>query len=109
MTSYNVYRSTTTGGAAAYVTGLSTASYVDTAVTNGTRYYYTVAASNAAGEGAQSIEVSATPLTVPVAPTSLVAKPASSRGVTLTWNAPSNNGGSAITGYRIYRSRSSSR
>jgi fibronectin type 3 domain-containing protein len=107
VTSYSVYRGTTASGESAYVSGITTTSYADTGVANGTTYYYKVTAVNAVGEGPQSSEVSATPFTVPGAPTSLVAKPASSKGVTLTWNAPSN-GGSAITGYRIYRSRSAS-
>ena len=38
-----------------------TASFIDTGLTNGTTYFYKVSAVNAAGEGAQSSEVSATP------------------------------------------------
>jgi len=62
-TSYNIFRSLTTGGEGTtpYKTGLTTTSYADTAVTNGTRYFYTVAAANGAGTSAQSTEVSATP------------------------------------------------
>ncbi len=44
--------------------------------------------------------------TVPGAPTSLSATP-SSGSVTLSWTAPTSNGGSAITGYAIYRGTSS--
>ena len=47
------------------------------------------------------------PATVPGAPRNLSAKPASPRGVTISWQAPTSNGGSAITGYRISRSTSS--
>jgi fibronectin type 3 domain-containing protein len=81
-------------------------SYDDTAVSNGTTYFYEVSAVNGVGEGQVSNEVSATPqgATVPGAPV-LSASPASGKGVMLSWTSPPN-GGSAITGYRIYRSTS---
>ncbi|TMF33872.1 MAG: fibronectin type III domain-containing protein, partial [Chloroflexi bacterium] len=53
-----------------------------------------------------SAPATATPATVPGAPRNLNAKPGSPRGVSLTWQAPTSNGGAAITGYRIYRSTS---
>jgi hypothetical protein len=62
-TSYAVQRATTSGGPyttiASNVTG---GSYVDTSVTNGTTYYYTVTATNAAGTSANSPEDSVTPV-----------------------------------------------
>src|SRR5439155_734149 len=51
-------------------------------------------------------EASATPTTVPSAPQNLQATAGTGK-VILTWQAPSSNGGSAITGYKIYRSTSS--
>jgi hypothetical protein len=61
-TGYAVLRSTSSGGpyetVAANITG---GSYTDTTVTNGTTYYYTVTATNAAGTSANSPEDSATP------------------------------------------------
>ncbi|HYL67470.1 MAG TPA: fibronectin type III domain-containing protein [Nitrosopumilaceae archaeon] len=42
--------------------------------------------------------------TAPAAPTGLTAKAISSSQITISWTAPSNNGGSAITGYMIERS-----
>ncbi len=52
-TSYNVYRSTISGGegGTAYASGVSTTSYTDNSVTVGTAYYYTVAAVDAGGVG----------------------------------------------------------
>ena len=42
--------------------------------------------------------------TVPSPPQNLVAtRPPSGKGVKLAWNAPASNGGSAITGYDVYR------
>ena len=62
-TSYNVYRGTTSGGesATALATGLTGTSYTDSSVTNGTTYYYKVAAVDASGTSGMSNEASATP------------------------------------------------
>src|SRR3954462_3295835 len=60
--SYLIKRSTTSGGG--YVTiasGVTATSYLDSGLTNGTTYYYVVAATNANGVSSNSIEVSATP------------------------------------------------
>lgn len=108
--SYNVYRGTTPGGESLLASGVTATTYPDTGLTNGTTYYYKVYGVNGAGQGAASNEVSATPstpATVPGAPTSLSASTASRRGVNLSWKAPSSNGGSSITGYKLYRSTSS--
>jgi xyloglucan-specific exo-beta-1,4-glucanase len=57
-TSYNVYRSTTQGTQGASIGTSVTASFVDTAVANGTTYYYQVTATNSAGESAVSTQAS---------------------------------------------------
>jgi titin len=80
----------------------STLYYTDTGLINGETYSYTVAAHTGAGLGLQSSAVQATPLTVPVAPTGLLASPGNAQ-VSLSWSAPSSNGGSAIDYYIIYR------
>jgi hypothetical protein len=70
ITGYKVYRGTSPGGEVLLDSvGVGTA-YTDTAVTNGTTYYYKVSAENALGEGPQSNEASATPsdLVAPVEP-----------------------------------------
>src|SRR5436853_6982716 len=72
-------------------------------------YYYQVSAVNAVGEGPMSTEASATPtapVTVPGAPRNLQATPGDGQ-VTLNWQAPSNDGGSPILLYTIYRGNSS--
>jgi fibronectin type 3 domain-containing protein len=73
-----------------------------TGLANGTTYYFTVTAVNAAGEGAQATEANATPLGAPGAPTNLSATRGNGQ-VALTWTAPASNGGSAITAYKLYR------
>jgi fibronectin type 3 domain-containing protein len=61
-TSYDVYRSTTSGGEGTTpVATTASTSYTDTGLTNGTTYYYKVSAVNGGGTSAQSSEVSAKP------------------------------------------------
>jgi hypothetical protein len=91
--SYNVYRGTTSNGETQLITGVGSTSYVDSSVSNGTAYYYTVTAVNANGEGAASNEVSATPNAAPAAPaapSNLVATAAPQR-ITLTWTNNATN------------------
>jgi len=61
-TSYTVKRSTTSGGPYTNVaTNVTTLSYTNTGLTNGTTYYYVVSAVNATGESTNSAQVSVTP------------------------------------------------
>ncbi|MGA2889243.1 MAG: glycoside hydrolase family 44 protein, partial [Terracidiphilus sp.] len=64
-TSYNVLRSTTSGGPYTTVGTSATTSFTNTGLTNGTIYYYVVAAVNTAGTGADSTQVFAEPGAVP--------------------------------------------
>ncbi|MDE1862851.1 MAG: fibronectin type III domain-containing protein, partial [Thaumarchaeota archaeon] len=110
ITGYNIYRGTASGGETKYSSvSSSQTAYNDTSVTNGIKYYYEVTAVNAVGESARSGEASATPqtgATAPSAPTSLTGTPGNGT-VSLSWTAPSSNGGSAITGYNVYRGTAS--
>ena len=67
-------------------------------LTNGTEYNFEVRAVNDQGDGTAATD-SATPATVPLAPT-LTATPGY-RQITLSWTAPTDDGGAAVTGYRI--------
>ncbi|HEY8109540.1 MAG TPA: fibronectin type III domain-containing protein, partial [Candidatus Nitrosotenuis sp.] len=93
-------------------TANATTSYSHTGLTTGASYTYKISAINSIGTSTASTEVSATPTTastaaVPGAP-SLSATAVSATQVNLSWSAP-NNGGSAITGYKIeYKSGSGS-
>ncbi len=109
ITGYNIYRGTTAGGESAtpIATGVTSTSFVDTGVTNGQTYYYVIKAVNSAGTSSASNEANAKPvsstiITVPSAPSALTATPGNNQ-VSLSWTAPSSNGGSSITGYNIYR------
>ena len=111
ITGYQIWRGTTSGGATLLTTVGPGTGYTDTAVSNGTTYYYQVAAVNAVGSGPGSNERSATP-TEPPAPTApgapnLTAASAGNASVALSWTAPFSDGGSPITGYQIWRGTTS--
>lgn len=100
-TSYTVYRGQSTGALstkAAIATVTVGVAYTDTAVANGTTYYYQVTATGAAGESAGSTELSATPSATspPIAPTGVTATAALGQ-VTLAWSAVPS-----ATSYTVY-------
>ena len=64
-TSYNVQRSTMSGGPYTTVGTSATNSFTNTGLTNGTIYYYVVAAVNTAGAGPISAQVFAEPAATP--------------------------------------------
>jgi hypothetical protein len=75
-----------------------------TGLANGTPYVFRITAINAKGTGDASNPSSATtPVTVPDSPTNPSATGGHLKAV-VTWVAPSVNGGSAITGYKIEQS-----
>lgn len=64
-TSYNVKRSTTSGGPYTVVGTPTTTSFTSTGLVNGTTYFFVVSAVNSNGQSANSAQVSATPQSVP--------------------------------------------
>ena len=104
-TSYNVKRSTTSGGTYTTIgtTTAPTTNYTDT-VAGGSTYYYEVSAVNGGGESANSSYVSASPtLGAPSAPTGLTATPGDHQ-VALTWIASAVG---SPTSYNVKRSTTS--
>lgn len=72
-----------------------------TGLVNGTSYVFRVAAVNAMGTGNYTAATAAVvPMTVPGAPTALVATKGDSQ-VSLAWTAPAVTGGSAISDYSV--------
>jgi len=70
-------------------------------LTNGTQYTFRVIATNGVGSSDSSTATAvATPAKVPDAPTSPTAL-AGNRSAQVSWTAPADNGGSAITGYTV--------
>jgi fibronectin type 3 domain-containing protein len=99
-TRYNVKRATISGGPYTQLAAPTATGYTDSAVTNGTTYYYVVSAVNSSGESANSAQVSATPnapIVPPAAPTNLTAT-AGNAVVTLAWSTSAG-----ATGYHVKR------
>ena len=87
-------------------TGNNATTYTDTGLTEGTTRHYRVSAINSVGAGDPSNEASATTQAItapdaPDAPTNLTATASGQTRIDLSWTAPANDGGAAITGYRI--------
>jgi fibronectin type 3 domain-containing protein len=101
-TSYSIYRGTAPGAEGATPVGTTTTdSFNDTGLANGTGYYYTVAASNAAGTSAKTAETNTVPtaaVVTPPVPFGVVITPASGQ-INLQWTYEEN-----ATSYRVYRS-----
>jgi predicted phage tail protein len=85
-------------------TGTATTGYSHIGLSTEHIYTYKVFAINSIGTSNSSNTSSAIPTQVfsaPYPPTGLVTNPSSSTSISLSWTAPSNNGGSAITGYMV--------
>jgi PKD repeat protein len=92
ITSYRVYRGTTSGGETPVTgggcSGLGVVlSCTDTGLTNGQTYFYAVSAVNSLGEGPQSNETSATPSAC--TPVQLLGNPGFETGSAPPWSATS--------------------
>jgi alpha-galactosidase len=95
--SYNVKRATVTGGPYTTITNVPIATFTDSNVVSGTPYYYVVSAVSSLGESSNSLEATAEPCNVPLAPTNVVATGSYSE-INLRWNASAG-----ATSYNVYR------
>ncbi len=100
-TGYKIFKSTTPGayGTEEVTVSDSVYGYDVTGLANGTAYYFVIKAINPGGDSAASNEASATPRTVPSAPTGVTAT-AGNGQATVSFTAPPN-GGSIITSYKV--------
>lgn len=71
-------------------------------LTNGTSYLFRVRAVNAAGEGTNATATAVVPSAPAATPTGLTATPGNGQ-IGLSWSAPGDTGGSAISGYVVER------
>ncbi|MEX0640248.1 MAG: fibronectin type III domain-containing protein [Nitrosopumilaceae archaeon] len=84
-------------------TTTTSTTYSNTGLVQGICYAYKVSAINLVGIGSTSNTAYATTWTVPNSPTSLSANAISSSQINLSWIAPTNTGGTPITGYMIQK------
>jgi hypothetical protein len=96
-----VYRGMAGGEIGLYRTLGPLTFFNDSSLANGQGFTYKVQAISELGDGEMSGEASAIPSTVSMASTGLTAIRGNGN-VSLSWSAPSNDGGSAITGYAVY-------
>lgn len=95
-TSYTVKYATAAGGPyQTAASGLTTPTFTQTGLANGTTYYYVVSATNSGGEGANSAQVSATPVAPPPPP------PPAPSTISIWW--PTNN--AVVTGTAPFKAR----
>ncbi|MFA6253018.1 MAG: fibronectin type III domain-containing protein [Patescibacteria group bacterium] len=112
VTTYNVFRSTTSGSGYIQIASTNTNSYINTGLTPGTTYYYRVRAIDAASNmSANSNQAQATvPVNVPPintqgpsAPTNLTATTSGTQ-IALAWTASAGSGNIEVTTYNVFRS-----
>ena len=83
-------------------TGSTVTTFTHTNLQPVTAYRYQVAAINSVGTGAWSVETgTSTHADVPSAPFNLAARPMGTSQIDLSWQAPRNNNGAPVFGYRI--------
>jgi len=98
------YEVTATGGATPIVksiTNPATLSQAFTGLSKTTTYTFTVKAINAIGKSVASAGTSKLPVTVPGKPATILLGSTGNGSITVTYTAPTLDGGSAVTGYTV--------
>jgi len=102
-TNYNVKRATAPGTVYTTIGTVAATSFTDTAVVNGTTYFYAVSAVNSAGESPDCAAVSATPQAPPAPGIFTLSATPARRQINLTWTASTG-----ATSYTVKRGPSAS-
>ena len=101
VTTYAVRRANASGGKSYVVYFGPNLTYIDTDVAAGSTYRYTVLARNSVGYGPSSAPVDVMAVDIPGAPGMPTLDSLGDQSATISWTAPSSDGGSPIVGYRI--------
>ena len=99
-TSYNLYYSLTTGVTPANgtkISGITTPSYTQTGLANGSTYFYVVTAVSSGGESPASAQASAKPVAPIPAPPAALTAAAGNAQIALSWTASAG-----ATSYNVY-------
>jgi titin len=107
ISSYTLQYRISGSGSFTTISGIPSTSYNVTGLLNSTTYEFQVAALNSIGFGPYSSIVIGSTFTTPNSPTNLTGTSGNAQ-VSLTWAAPTNNGGTPITQYSVGYSSSSS-
>lgn len=100
VSSYRVTYTDPNGAAVTTTVGPDATSYTATGLTPGASYTFTVSAINSIGASTAGQATIVIPTVAE--PVSGLTGTGSDQNVALTWNAPANDGGAPITGYRIH-------
>lgn len=101
VVAYRVYGGDASG-VLAFLGETASRTFTDHGVATGATRWYRVTAVNSPGEGPASLEVTGQPPTLPGTPGTLRAAQGLQR-IDLSWSRPASDGGTAVTGYVVYR------
>lgn len=103
--SYNIFRGPSANSLTSIASNITNTSYVDSTVSNGTTYYYSVQALNAydhtSSDNTPSAAVPNPSITTPPGAFAMIAPTYATNGVTITWNGAEN-----ATSYSLLRGTS---